>query len=107
MNPPQIWFDASTVKKLRGHSPVGLTRVESNVLRSALELPDSMARFCTFNRYGKQIEPLDRNSIQRLLSGYGSAGTGGHGVSKSGNTSDTLLAGLLNAALGSLRGRQL
>ncbi len=83
MNPPQIWFDASTVKKLRGHSPVGLTRVESNVLRSALELPDSMARFCTFNRYGKQIEPLDRNSIQRLLSGYGSAGTGGHGVSKS------------------------
>ena len=77
---PPIWFDASTVKKLRGHSPVGLTRVEANVLRGALELPESNARFCTFNRYGKNIEELDRSVVQRLLDQYGIAGESGHGV---------------------------
>ena len=76
----KIWFDASTVKKLRGHSPVGLTRVESNVLRGALEFPESIARFCTFNRYGKKIEELNRSVVQKLLDQYGIAGEAGHGV---------------------------
>ncbi len=78
--PAKIWFDASTVKKLRGHSPVGLTRVESNVLRGALALPESISRFCTFNRYGKKIEELDRSIVQKLLNQYGTAGEAGHGV---------------------------
>ncbi len=80
MKNSKIWFDASTVKKLRNHSPVGLTRVEANVLQAALDLPQSIVRFCTFNRYGKKIEEFSRSSVQNLLDNYGSAGDSGHGV---------------------------
>lgn len=76
----RIWFDATTVRKLRGHSPVGLTRVEANVLRSGMKLPESTASFCVFNRYGKSMEEIDRTVILKLLDQFGVAGEAGHGV---------------------------
>jgi glycosyltransferase involved in cell wall biosynthesis len=68
---PRIWFDATTVRKLRDHSPVGLSRVEANVLKGAFRLPASRVRFCNFNRYGGSIEETDAATLERLILDYG------------------------------------
>jgi glycosyltransferase involved in cell wall biosynthesis len=86
---PKIWFDASTTLRLRNHSPVGLTRVEANVLRSALQLSPNMVRFCSFDRYGKCIEEVSAKTVERLLARYGSAGNAGHGTAAKPRSSAT------------------
>ncbi len=69
---PRHWFDATTLLRMRGYGPVGLTRVEANVVRAAYELPETQVGFCRFNRYMRTVVPVDRTKIAEVLAGYGS-----------------------------------
>lgn len=69
--PSQIWFDATTIFQLRKRAPVGLTRVEANVLKSALKLDRQAVRFCVFDRYSKSIREASRDSIEQILASFG------------------------------------
>lgn len=80
--PSRIWFDATTIQRLRRHAPVGLSRVEANVLRGAMHLPLSQARFCSFDRYSRRIQALNRTDVEQLLERYGDSGTSAIGQAR-------------------------
>jgi len=51
--------------------PLGLTRVESHVLRGAIELSPSCAAFCKVRRQARFAESVSRVTIESLLAEYG------------------------------------
>lgn len=77
---PTIWFDATTMKQLRHHSPVGLSRVEAHVLAGALTLPEERVGFGVYDRYAGAMRPLPRPVVEDLLGGYGRSAGPGHGA---------------------------
>ncbi len=80
MGSPVIWFDATTIKRLRNNSPVGLSRVEAHVLTGALKLDAERVGFSCYNRYRNVMEKLARSEVEALLAGYGQSGGQGHGA---------------------------
>ena len=84
MRAPAIWFDATTLKRFRHESPVGLSRMEAHVLAGALTLDAERVGFCSVNRYNNAIERLARSEVEELLGNYGqSCGRArGHQISR-------------------------
>ncbi len=80
MESPVIWFDATTIKRLRNNAPVGLSRVEAHVLAGALKLDAERVRFSCYNRYRNVMEKLARSEVEALLAGFGRSGGHGHGA---------------------------
>ncbi|MFZ0942393.1 MAG: glycosyltransferase family 1 protein [Syntrophobacteraceae bacterium] len=80
MGSPVIWFDATTIMRLRSQSPVGLSRVEAHVLMGALKLDAERVGFSCYNRYQNVMEKLARSRVEALLAGYGQSGGHGHGA---------------------------
>jgi hypothetical protein len=74
MPPASIWFDATTIKRLRDLSPVGMSRTEAHVLAGALALDAERVGFCHWNRYSNAVEKLSRSEVQELLERYGTCG---------------------------------
>jgi hypothetical protein len=77
-----IWFDATTMKRLRKKSPAGMSRVEAHVLAGALALDPERVGFCHWNRYNGAIEKLARSEAQELLKSYGQSGGKSHGAQR-------------------------
>ncbi len=80
MGSPVTWFDATTIKRLRNNSPVGLSRVEAHVLTGALKLDAERVGFSCYNRYRNVMEKLARADVEALLARYGQSGGRGHGA---------------------------
>jgi len=83
MRRPVIWFDATTIKRLRHASPVGLPRAEANVLIGALALEAGRVEFCCLNRYVGVMERLARTEVEGLLARYGQSTGQTHGARRS------------------------
>ena len=64
MRAPAIWFDATTLKRFRHESPVGLSRMEAHVLAGALTLDAERVGFCSVNRYDDAMERLARSEVE-------------------------------------------
>ncbi len=80
MGSPVIWFDATTVKRLRNQSPVGLSRAEAHVLTGAMRLNAERVGFSCHNRYRNVMEKLARSGVEALLADYGQSCGQGHGA---------------------------
>lgn len=68
---PVCWFDATTLMRLQQVGPVGLSRVEANVLKGAAERPNSNYQYCKYNRYLNGFDEIEAEKINDLLSNYG------------------------------------
>ena len=82
MSASAIWFDATTMKRLRKKSPAGMSRIEAHVLAGALALDPARVGFCHWNRYNGAIEKLARSEVQTLLKSYGQSGGQSHGAQR-------------------------
>ncbi len=67
----RYWFDATTALKMRRCGPVGLTRVEVNTLRAALELPAEATSFCQFDQVTRTLQRIDRSTVADVVQDYG------------------------------------
>ncbi len=66
----RYWFDATTLMKLRRYAPVGLSRVEANVLEGAMKWEEHHVRFCHFRRSSSFAQELPAEFVQQMLGDY-------------------------------------
>lgn len=70
----RCWFDSTTLFRLRGFRPVGLTRVEASILFGAIRQQTESTHFCMYDRYKGEGRRVDEQHIRSLLEGYGIGG---------------------------------
>ena len=68
---PIQWFDTTTLHIFKRIGPVGLSRVEANVVRAALDQRNANNKFCKFNRYAGVLEAIERSDVEDLLGHFG------------------------------------
>jgi hypothetical protein len=93
MGSPVIWFDATTIKRLRNQSPAGLFQAEAHSLAGALKFDAERVGFSCYNRYQNVMEKLARSEVEALLAGYGQSGRQGHGARRHSRDAMRKLAG--------------
>jgi glycosyltransferase involved in cell wall biosynthesis len=72
----RTWFDLTTSYSLSDRNPVGLSRLEMNVLRAAMLLPREQVGFCFLNKSTQRFDVISRERVERLLSGFGKSNLG-------------------------------
>ncbi|MEZ6149615.1 MAG: glycosyltransferase family 1 protein [Pirellulaceae bacterium] len=70
---PSVWFDATTVHKLRNQTPVGLTRIEANVLQGAMQEKRFRTRFCIYDRYSDGLVSLAEDAVRNYTTAHGNS----------------------------------
>jgi len=64
-----IFIDVSTIHHMRGHSPVGISRVEGELVKAILELDAKVFQFCRFDRELNTYLPVTRYLAEELSGG--------------------------------------